>query len=449
MPPERIVAMRLNSIALKNYRGFRDLSVTFQPGFNVIAGVNGSGKTSVLKGVREALIGYTTQLPAQAGPTEAANPFLESGAVRVQSTVAAGRYRFEEQYPVIVLAEGESFGRHVRWAVSKSTETSHFQWEGDGPGQVWRSMQSAHELAGAVVQPVQPLTLPIVAFYPAYRSWPPAHPNEMSAAIERPSRMNGYTHWWEAASDSVALQRWVISKSQERLQLSSERSVKWDDIADDELAMVNMALAAVVDGAAGIRYDFTQKSLVVQWHGETPPTEFRNLSDGQRVAIALVVDIARRMCLLNPHLGERVTKETPGIVLIDELDVHLHPKWQRLLTTGLQKAFPLVQFITASHSPQVLGELKPDQIILLTQDGVAHPEVSYGLDASRVLEQIMDASKRSLSIEHDLSVLFELLERNELAGAREMLDALKKTVPGIPELAGAEALLKRKEVIGR
>jgi predicted ATP-binding protein involved in virulence len=450
MPPERIVAMRLNSIALKNYRGFRDLSVTFQPGFNVIAGVNGSGKTSILKGVREALIGYTSQLPVQVGGlSEASIPFLESSSVRVQSTVTAGRYRFEDQYPVAAVAEGEAFGQTIRWAAIKAAQTGGVRWDGVGPGQVWRSMQSPHESAGSVAQDAQPLTLPVVAFYPAYRNWQAAHPNEMVAAIERPSRMDGYIHWWEAASDSVALQRWVISKSQERLQLSSERSVKWDDIADDELAMVNIALAAVVDGAAGIRYDFTQKSLVVQWHGETPPTEFRNLSDGQRVAIALVVDIARRMCLLNPHLGERVTKETPGVVLIDELDVHLHPKWQRLVTTGLQQAFPQVQFIAASHSPQVLGELRPEQIILLTQDGIAHPAISYGLDASRVLEQIMEASARPVEVERELSKLFELLERNELAGAREMLDALKKTVPGIPELAGAEALLKRKEVIGR
>jgi predicted ATP-binding protein involved in virulence len=383
--------MRLNSIALRNYRGFRELSVTFQPGFNVIAGVNGSGKTSILKGVREALIGYMFRLPIQGGlPTEASIPFLDPGSVRVQSMVTAGKYRFEEQYPVAVVAAGEAFGQSVRWAVSKAAQPSQVQWDGDIlPGDVWQSMQSAREHAGGQAQNIQPLTLPIVAFYPAYRNWQPAHPNEMVAAIDRPSRMDGYLQWWEAAADSVALQRWVISKSQERLQLSSERSVRWDAIVDDELAMVNMALAAVVEGAAGIRYDFAQKSLLVQWHGETPPTEFRNLSDGQRVAIALVVDIARRMCLLNPHLGERVTKETPGVVLIDELDVHLHPKWQRLITTGLQEAFPQVQFIAASHSPQVLGELKPEQIVLLRQDGVTNPEVSYGLDASRVLEQII------------------------------------------------------------
>ena len=407
--------MRLRSIALKNYRCFSGLSVAFQAGFNVIAGANGSGKTSLLKGVREALTGYATGLPM---PGPMLQPFAEPSAVRVQSTVAAGRYRFEEKYPVEVVAEGEVFGQAIGWAVTKLDQADGAQWEGELPGPLWQSTQLVREDAA-------PLTLPIIAFYPAYRNWQPAQPNEMSAAADRPSRLDGYRVWWEAPSDSLALQQWAISKSQERLQLSADRAVKWHAIVDDELAMVNVALAAAVDGAAGIRYDFTQKSLLIEWDGDTPPTEFRNLSDGQRVAIALVVDIARRMCLLNPHLGELVTKKTPGVVLIDELDVHLHPKWQRLMTTGLQAAFPEVQFIAASHSPQVLGELKPEQIILLTQGGVAHPEVSYGLDASRVLEQIMEASKRSTNIEQELSTLFELLERKDLARARELLDSLK------------------------
>ncbi len=431
--------MKLNSIVLKNYRCFRDLSVTFQPGFNVVAGVNGSGKTSILKGVREALTGYTNFMPI---PERNVNAFAERGAVRVQPTVAGGRYRFEEMYPVEVSANGEAFGQTVAWTTAKAGQPSPLIVRGQTPAQVWQSMQSSEQQTAR-------LTLPVIAFYPAYRNWQPAEPNEMSAATERASRTDGYRLWWEAASDHVALQRWAISKSQERLQLLTDRTVNRDEILDDELALVNFALAAAVDGAAGIRFDFIQKSLLVEWRDGAPPTEYRNLSDGQRVAIALVVDIARRMCLLNPHLGQEVTKKTPGIVLIDELDVHLHPKWQRLITTGLQDAFPEVQFIATSHSPQVLGELRPEQVILVTQESVAHPEVSYGLDASRVLEQIMEASKRPIGIEQKLSELFELLERNELASARELLDSLKCAAPGLPELAGAEALLKRKEVIGR
>lgn len=436
--------MRLDSIVLKNYRGFRHLPIKFQPGFNVLAGVNGSGKTSILKGAREALTGLTYHLSL---PNANLAPFGEAGSVRVESIVAAGRYRFEEQYPAQVDVVGEAFGKALAWSVAKINSAGGMQLDGQQPGALWHaafSGQNADDTPSTADR-----ALPIVAFYPAYRLWPHAQVNEMVAATERPSRMDGYRYWWEAAGDSLALQQWAISKSMERLQLTSERSVRWDEVDDDELGMVNTALAAVVEGGKGIRYDFSQKTLLIEWLGEVPPTEFRFLSDGQRVAIALVADIARRMCLLNPHLGQSVTQKTPGVVLIDELDVHLHPRWQRLMTKGLQAAFPQVQFIVTSHSPQVLGELQPQQIILLSQEGITHPPVSYGLDASRVLAQIMDANQRSTEVEEALSALFESLERNELGRARRYLSNLKTVAPGIPELAGAEALLKRKEVLGR
>jgi hypothetical protein len=256
--------MRLHSIVLKNYRCFRDLTVMFQPGFNVVAGVNGSGKTSILKGVREALAGYATDL---ALPFPVFHPLAESTAVRVRSAVTAGRYRFEENYPVEIAAKGEAFEQAVDWTTTKMDQARHATREGRLPGQVWRSLQSAENA---------PLTLPIIAFYPAYRNWQSTQPDEMGAATERPSRLDGYRYWWEAASDSAALQQWAIGKSQERLQLASDRAVKWPDVLDDELAIVNVALAVALDGASGIRYDFTRKSLLVEWQDDAPPTEFRN-----------------------------------------------------------------------------------------------------------------------------------------------------------------------------
>jgi predicted ATP-binding protein involved in virulence len=430
--------MRLDRIELQNYRCYQNFQAEFRPGFNVIAGVNGSGKTSLLKGIREALASLTIHMYLPHGNL---GVFAGEDTIRIRSTeVSGGRYRFEPQFPVRVKAVGEVFGQAFAWTNEKDPASQ--RETGQAPGQIWKTLEQANGTA-------PPLTLPIVAFYPAYRQWPPARPNEMGAASERSSRMDGYRHWWEASSDSAGLQQWGIAKSMERLQFASDQSAGWNAIDSDELALVNVALAAVVEGVKGLRYDFTQKSLLIEWNGDTSPTAFENLSDGQRVAIALVADIARRMCLLNPHLGLAVTQQTPGVVLIDELDVHLHPKWQRLVTKGLSSAFPRVQFIVASHSPQVLGELQPDEILLLHPDGTAHPQVSYGLDSSRVLEQIMGASPRSTRVNEDLSALFESIERNELTHARKLLMDLKVSAPGIPELAGAEALLKRKEVVGR
>ncbi|KWR88179.1 hypothetical protein RM96_21170 [Cupriavidus sp. IDO] len=293
--------------------------------------------------------------------------------------------------------------------------------------------------------------LPILAFYPAYRQWPSIQLNELSAVTQKESRSDGYRSWWDASSEVLVFQQWVIAKSIERLQRATEQEVPLEVADDDELGIVNDAIAKVVEGARGIRYDFTRKALIVEWADlDSVPTLFDNLSDGQRVAIALVADIARRMCLLNPQLGMDVAEETTGVVLIDELDVHLHPKWQRMMVQGLLRAFPKVQFIATSHSPQILSELKPEQIILLSNgDTPLHPIASYGLDSSRVLEQVMDTPSRPAEIQRLLDELFLVIERNELDRGTAMLEHLKKAAPDLPELARAEALIKRKQVLGR
>jgi predicted ATP-binding protein involved in virulence len=116
---------------------------------------------------------------------------------------------------------------------------------------------------------------------------------------------------------------------------------------------------------------------------------------------------------------------------------------------SLERTFPSCQFIITTHSPQILGELHTGDIVLISIDGTSHPQVSYGLDSSSVLEEIMGASSRTAQVEAQVSQLFSALEHGQLVEARSMLAELKSTAPGIPELAGAEALLKRKEVLGR
>ncbi|MCA8082696.1 AAA family ATPase [Burkholderia cenocepacia] len=427
--------MKLNSIELSNYRCYETFQASFGDGVNVIAGVNGSGKTSLLKAIRDAL---SIAIMHSGMGIASLSPLAESDSTHVKADQIGNRWRFEPQYPTRVTAYGEVNGVPLKWeAISTSSIPGHQRIEGVSPTREVHIENRVH------------ITYPVLAFYPAYRSWPATNANETMAAIQTESRAAGYQSWWEASSDSGALQLWAIAKSMERMQAATDNATGWDGVDDDELAQVAEALSAVIGDAKGLRYDFTQKTLLIEWSNGKSPTPFRHLSDGQRVAIALIVDIARRMCALNPHLGSEILKNTPGVVLIDELDNHLHPKWQRLMVRGLVKAFPKVQFICASHSPQILSELRPENILLLTLDGAAHPQASYGLDANRILEQIMDADPRPSEVEDDLTQLFICIEQNKLTDARILLDKLKNAIPGLPELAGAETLIKRKEVIGR
>ena len=439
--------MRLDSIHLTNYRCHEDLEARFASRFNVVVGVNGSGKTSLLKGICDALSGVVINMA-----TRFIHPLKELGDVRLRAVDSNGRLRFEPQYPVRIGASGVAFDIACTWVWIKTSQVNDAELTGHYPSLVWLSLHDGDD--PTTDSKWAAVDLPLVAFYRAHRHWNQPQPDEMQAATRRNSRTDGYASWWDASLDAVALQAWVIAKCLERFQTSSETGTRFDAIDDDELALVNVALAAAVESVKGLRYDLKQKSLLVEWMPDATgtardPTAFENLSDGQRAVIGLVADIARRMCLLNPQLGRDVTTKTPGVVLIDELDIHLHPRWQRLITTGLKTAFPALQFIVASHSPQVLGELKPEEIILLRPGGTSHPQVSYGLDSSQVLEEIMGATARSPAVENALSDLFATLERNELDAARSQLKALAETAPGIAELAGAEALLKRKEVLGR
>lgn len=115
-------------------------------------------------------------------------------------------------------------------------------------------------------------------------------------------------------------------------------------------------------GAKDFYFDVGQDSIMIELEKEGL-THFNNLSDGFKNMVAMVADIAHRASRLNPHLGKDAAVATSGIVLIDEIDLHLHPKWQRRVVDDLQKAFPNLQFIATTHSPFILQSLKHGQII--------------------------------------------------------------------------------------
>lgn len=94
---------------------------------------------------------------------------------------------------------------------------------------------------------------------------------------------------------------------------------------------------------------------------------FQMLSDGYRNVIKIILDIATRMCILNPYLKGEALKKTSEIVLIDEVDLSLHPTWQKRIMGILKEQFPRIQFICATHSPFIIQSLEEGELITLDQ----------------------------------------------------------------------------------
>jgi predicted ATP-binding protein involved in virulence len=425
--------VRIKSVRLVNYACFKDTTVEFNSGVNVVVGVNGSGKTSLLNAIGEYLNYYL-------------NRICHIRNARIEMQTFNGNRSFEPQYPV-------SLEVTVWHAEEPTITTTVFTRNNDIQNVPDILVGQGHLRKGTITETT---LLPLVAHYGADRIWKTDKSSGEIIAIaqEKTSRSDSYNECLFASVSIKALNDWVVAKTLERLQAISQTtsSPSGNNQYDDELSLVNAAISLAIPGAKGLSFDIKQRSMLVEWEtpdgGEPKYTLFDKLSDGERVIVALIADIARRICMANPQLGADALKETPGVVLIDEIDLHLHPQWERQLPIGLKKAFPSVQFIATTHSPQILSELSPGEIIILNNETAERPQFSYGLTSDGILEGVMDANSRPLTIKNQLSKLFAAIERGQLDESKNILAELTKNAPGIPEIATGSALIKRKEAIG-
>ncbi len=175
------------------------------------------------------------------------------------------------------------------------------------------------------------------------------------------------------------------------------------------------------------------------------------LSDGEKNLITLVGDIARRLAIANPYAKSPLKGE--GIIIIDEIDLHLHPSWQRIIVPQLLNVFPNCQFFISTHSPQVLNHIKPENIFLLNNKNnelsYSKAVESYGKNTDRILEDLLGVDARPTELKKRLHEVFKLIQNMELTKAKDLVEVLYNSIGEDPELVKARVLIKRKEAIGK
>ena len=179
--------------------------------------------------------------------------------------------------------------------------------------------------------------------------------------------------------------------------------------------------------------------------------DVRQLSDGEKCLLALAGDLAHRLAIANP--GMKNSLEGQAIVLIDEIELHLHPEWQHRVIPKLLKTFPNCQFILTTHSPQILSHVRCQDIWCLIQVEqnihAVRPDGTYGQDSNFLLKTLMGSSYRPEHIDKNISLLFDLI-RKDTKKARKLLNILKSEVEGeSPDLVRAQVLLHRREVMNK
>lgn len=451
--------MKLEKVTLANFRGFEQIDLEFSDGLTVIAGVNGVGKSGVLKALASALslalprftvslesplvLNDTDVQSGKPGLVMSATLRLDAADVIVDLTRAAP----------LASEKAESLIKRrddLRFATRVTKRGSQEEREIDDELRIIEiQLDQASDFAAVRILPKDVTTpgeeliprlkesrnQPIAVYYTTSRflsRLPPKLPKtkkiDISSAYDKALdqlevSLNDFANWYRVvAADATA----AITG---RLLQQLEQAIK-------------TFLPEVQDL---VLHDGRPPRFSVMKRGQTLFLE--QLSDGERGLLALVFDLTRRLAIANPESDNPIF-EGAALVLIDEIEAHLHPSWQRRVLRHLQTTFVRCQFVVTTHSPQVIGQVRPLNLRLLHHDEtgkvvLAKSSQSFGMDSSWILQNIMGVPSRDYDTEQAISSIYRAIDEERLVEARNLGERLREEIGDFPDLQEALALLDR------
>jgi predicted ATP-binding protein involved in virulence len=417
--------MKIDQIQLQNFHGFEALDLRLDPSLTLLIGENGAGKTAVLEGLAVALGGLFPALPGVTGRS------IDRDDVRVAVYEHAGLLDRQPQWPVRVEAYGTIDGKAVKWTRTRASA------EGRTTRYETQALKGVLAQLVRAVKAGKPRSLPVMAYYGTQRLW--RHKKITEAKRGVGSRYDGYVDALDPASNHRLLAEWMYQQTLVELQRGTQIP---------QLHTVERAVCQCVEGATRFFFDVKEQDLMLCASGEWLP--FSSLSDGYRNMVAMVADIAWRCAVLNPHLGALAADRSEGVVLIDEIDLHLHPRWQRSVLGDLRRAFPGLQVVTTTHSPQVIASARRGEVRVLARNALvdAQPFVE-GRDTNSLLEDVLGVAERPEGVQARIDEMSRLLDDERYEQAKEQLDGLaEKLGPDDPAVIRARWILDREAAAG-
>lgn len=431
--------MKLESLSLAHCGGFDQLDIAFEPDVTLIAGVNGVGKSTVLHALAVLLSRAMPEFtPSRSAPLYFTDDDIhgDKGSLEVSARIQidgqiinAGVQRLRatddkgDRFMLLRQAKAATDDTDFAHALSTRTLTGELEVG------IKETRAALAILKNAPHPPLAVYFSPKRQLPGQPRSLPEAKPFEPSIAYDRALHdreveLREFMHWF---------------RTQEKLGAASEpRRLK-------VLDALRTVVSDLVPEFSNMRIQEQPRlGFVVDKRGQ--PFYLHQLSDGERGLLALVFDLTRRLAIANPDSDSPIA-EGVGLVLIDEIELHLHPKWQRDVLQRLRDIFKACQFVVTTHSPLVLGEVPARCVRFLEfvngKVGVTVPAEAYGMDANRILQEFMGAPVRNRQVDGELKALFELIDQERFDAARVAIAALEhKLGEDEPELTRASSLIR-------
>ena len=398
--------MRIKSIEINNYKVFHNLKLDFNNKNAVLFGINGVGKSTVLSAINYIFRVFLNQVnPAQSKAFESFKDEM----------VSVGFNRLEIN-ATVRLKDTHLLSRTYNVSVKnqRKVELTYPKFNYIEFREQFRKLYLMSDDVG----------MPIFVYYGTNR-----------AVLDIPDRIRG-KHYFDKLS---AIERAIDQQLDFRTFFEWYREKEADEVihareldeleyVDPALNYVRKAIETMIGDVSNLRIKRNPVRMVVEKSGKEIRLDM--LSDGEKCTLALLGDLARRLILANPSAENPLEGE--GIVLIDEIELHMHPTWQRRILHVLNEVFPNIQFIVTTHSPQVLGEVNNDyDIISLMLDkdsnGIALTKIPRmdGYDSNMILEEYMETSSESEVKKKLVKILNEAIRKKDFDLAAQKLEELK------------------------
>ena len=415
--------MRVTRLKLANVRAIEAAEFHFRAHFNLVAGINGAGKTTVLDALAVCLSHFIKRVNR-----------LRGKVVRFDTIdIRMGTDALD------VECEIESGERNARYGYMLHKSRESTVPREDKAGQPREQTRDTPERAELVGGP-PPVSIgdesggrPLAILFSTSRAMP------SEGTLPRSAVAGGVN---AACSGALSNRRGLHLREFEawmRVQdaLSSEQPA-----TRRVLGAFDKAVTRFLPGYRNLRLGGESPSggfLLIDRGTATLP--IRQLSDGERGVLAMVLDLTRRLAQANPEMNDPAA-EAEAVVLIDEIELHLHPEWQRRIVRDLTETFPRCQFIATTHSPQIIGEVEHDRIHIVVDGDVYSPTYSFGVDSSRVLEEIMATDPRTRKVKDLLSEISRTIGDDSYDDVRALLaDLAKHLGEDDPEVTRIRTLL--------
>ena len=438
--------MYLEKLKLHNFRCYEKLEIDFNRQLTVLVGKNGSGKTTVLEAIAIALgtwfVGFN--IINAKGINKRTDPLRKAYQIGATDDV-------QTQFPVEIEAWGkieESKDQILHWKRELYTPTGTMTTK-----DAKEIVEYAAEYQKAISEGRTDIYLPIVAYYGTGRLWD-YHRQKRTDVFKVSSRTNGYIDCLDGTANVKLMMDWFQIMTINKYQRQEENLE-----SNPELDTVYLAMEKCLTNLSGysdvkIRYNMGTQELDV-YYSEQDKQRMRiplnQLSDGYKGMISLVADIAYRMATLNPQLGTEVLSKGDGVVLIDEVDLHLHPAWQQKVIDNLMNIFPKVQFIVSTHAPAIISSVKTDKLSILSNKEVCMTANQvYGKDVNSVMKEIMGVNDRPDQFVELFEKFYRLLSEKKYDEAGAVLDKLdEERGYHDPEIVKCRVKLKLERMRGK